>query len=64
MVAFVLGLEGGRMIIDVENDQRLTPLKYASKFHYTGEAEVLLRHSADAEAKDNLEQIQHLSINC
>ena len=63
MVAYVLGLEGGRMIIDVENDQLLTPLKYASKYHYTEEAEVLLRHAADSKAKDNLEQIQHLSMS-
>ena len=44
---YLLGLDGGKMIIDVENDCGKTPLQFASERHDKWQVmEVLIRHGA------------------
>ena len=46
MMAYLLGQEGGRMIIEVEDDHRLTPLQYAFQSHSMEIVAILLLHGA------------------
>ena len=64
MVTYLLGMEAGRMIIDVEDDHRLTPADYASQLHRRGVIKVLLLHGAATRNVEGGRPLFSFSFGC
>lgn len=62
MVVFLLGLEEGRKILNVEDNHQLTPLDYALYYDILKVAEVLLRYNAKKKSSDAMPLV--LDIAC
>ena len=62
MVVFLLGLEEGRKILNIEDNHQLTPLDYALYYDLPKVAEVLLRFNAKKKPSDAMPLV--LDIAC
>ena len=52
MIEYLLGLDGGKMIIDIENDDGKTPLQLASEMGNVGPVmKLLMRHGATCSSR-------------